>query len=303
VRRSLQDAKGLTGQITNDTRNLGVIERQQFELQRQSQALQLGQTQRQINFNKAIAGFVAPGTTPGERAARIAEAKLEADYAQKQLDIQKKLFGLGGKQFQITADRNVRDLTNQLGLLQAGREVTLKTAVAQKQIQALTALQARENDRIQAFYQAAVNATGQVMQLEAQLVANTEVGLNKVGNLVLTQFRKVYAGLIRELSLNALGGQSGGLSPDERDGHASGILGLAAGPTDLGIAGEAGNEAIAIIRNPRPFTTGAMGGGVVFNGGINITINGGDSSDPQMADRLARAVEQRLNRKLRMIAG
>src|SRR6185312_10651335 len=200
---------------TSGANNLGVIERQQFDLQRQSQALSLGQSQRQINFQRAIAGLTAPGLTGEERQARIDQAKIEADYAQKQLNIQKQLFGLGGRQFQITADRNVQDLTRNLELLQQGREVTLKTAVAEKQITALTKLQERENKRISAFYQSAVDATSHVMQLEAQLVANTEVGLNKVGNLVLDQFRKVYRGLTRELQGPTGQGGGGGGTPSK----------------------------------------------------------------------------------------
>jgi hypothetical protein len=40
--------------------------------------------------------------------------------------------------------------------------------------------------------------------------------------------------------------------PSYEGPHASGILGMALGRTALGIAGEAGNEAVAILRNPRP---------------------------------------------------
>ena len=297
AKRSLQDALALQGKITSGAQNLGVIERQQFDLQRQSQALSFGQSQRQINFQRAIAGLTAPGLTGEERAARIQQAKIEADFAQKQLDIQKKLFGLGGKQFQITADRNVQDLTRQIGLLSEGREVVLKTAVAQKQIQALTLLQARENKRIQTFYQSAVDATSQVMQLEAQLVAATAVGLNKVGTLVLSQFRRVYSGLIDDLQhpgqRNSLGGLSGGSSPDERSGHAAGIVGMTKGTTDLGIAGEAGGEAVAIIKNPTPFTAGGGGSTTVI-----IDLRGATISDDDLLKKVVSNVQGAVERGL-----
>jgi hypothetical protein len=37
--------------------------------------------------------------------------------------------------------------------------------------------------------------------------------------------------------------------------HAAGLLGLTRGATDLGVAGESGSEAVAIVRNPRPLAT------------------------------------------------
>jgi hypothetical protein len=43
-------------------------------------------------------------------------------------------------------------------------------------------------------------------------------------------------------------------SPDER-GNAAGAFGLTRGWTPLGYAGEAGSEAVAIVRNPRPLAS------------------------------------------------
>ena len=37
-----------------------------------------------------------------------------------------------------------------------------------------------------------------------------------------------------------------------RQQHAEGLLGMTGGATDLGVAGEAGGEAVAIVRHPRP---------------------------------------------------
>lgn len=294
VKRSLNDALGLTGKLTDATSNLGVIERQQFELQRQAQSLSLGQSQRQINFQRAIAGLTAPGLTGEERAARIQQAKIEANYAQKQLDIQKKLFGLGGRQFRISADRNVTDLTRQLGLLSQGREVTLRTAVAAKQVRALTALQDRENKRISLFYQHAVDTTGQVMQLEAQLVANTEVDLNKVGNLVLNQFVKNYRGMIQTLRGLTLVQRT----QDQREGpsgtFATGGVFNTRGAANITV-GESGSETVAVLRNPRPFA-GSLGGG----GGTTVVIDlrGANVSDDIAMRKLTASVQQAVERGL-----
>jgi hypothetical protein len=78
-----------------------MLGRQSQELGFQSQAMQLAQNQRQINFQRAVAGFAAPGTTPEERAARIEEAKIQADFAQKQQDISMQQFDIAKQQFGI----------------------------------------------------------------------------------------------------------------------------------------------------------------------------------------------------------
>ena len=59
----------------------GQLQQQSSEIGYQANQLQLAQSQRQINFQRATAGFTAPGLTPEERAARIEEAKIEADFA------------------------------------------------------------------------------------------------------------------------------------------------------------------------------------------------------------------------------
>jgi hypothetical protein len=86
------------------------LSRQSQELGFQAQANQLAMNQRQINFQQAVAGFTAPGMTPQERAARIEEAKVEAEFAQNQQDIAmeqfgiaKEIFGLEGQQLAISA--------------------------------------------------------------------------------------------------------------------------------------------------------------------------------------------------------
>ncbi len=86
------------------------LSRQSQELGFQAQAMQLAMNQRQINFQQSVASFAAPGMTPEERAARIAEAKAEAEFAQaqqdiamEQFDIAKEIFGMEGQQLAISA--------------------------------------------------------------------------------------------------------------------------------------------------------------------------------------------------------
>lgn len=273
--RSLRDARGLTGEITgNNKDNLGVLERQQFLLQRQAQSLQLGLSQKQINFSVATAGFTAPGDTPEERSARIQQAKIEAEYAQKQLNIQKELFRLGGQSFRITASRQVRDLVNQLGLLERGREVQLHTEKSEAKIKALTILQSKENQKVEAFFNAAVQRTGDVIDLEAQLIASTAAGLAKVTNLAINAFTQTYQGIIAALSAGVGAERPNSIGPDARLGRASGAFFMTDGPTSLGpygVAGEAGGEAIAVISAPKKFNPSSLGGGQTTI--INVTGN------------------------------
>lgn len=296
AKRSLEDAKGLTGQIgASNKDNLGVIERQTFMLQRQSQQLSMQLSQRQINFQRAQANFQSPGQTSEERAARQEEAKVEADYAQKQLNIQKQLFGLQGRSFQITATRQVRDLVRQLGLLEKGRALNVETAVAEKKIANLTRVQEKENKKVQAFYSQAVEATGEIMGLTTDLVAQTGENLNKVAAAVLKSYRTVILGMTESLSMGGRSqvqtGQPG--SSDPKEGYASGVLATTSGPTDITI-GEAGKETVAVLRNPRRMLSGGSGGG---GGGIVININNPSVRNDGDITKIAVEVEKVLNRR------
>lgn len=288
AKRSLSDARGLAGQITGESKNnLGVLERQQFLLQKQGQQLGFAQTQRQINFQTAIAGITAPGLTGEERAARIAQAKLEAKYAQEQLDIQKKLAALGNKGFQISASRNVTDLVRQIGLLERGRVVTLSTAAAEKRILGLSKLQDKENKKVAAFYQAALEKTNDVLSLSAQLAAATGNALIKVEKQVLQTFHDTLGGMINILNAD-IAQLGGGTGNDRLPGkHAAGIVGSTSGSTDITV-GEAGTETVAILRNPRKVTGSFGGGGDVT---VQIYLSGNTFSGETQYKKLIRDVQ------------
>lgn len=290
AKRSLADARGLAGQLTDAGKdNLGVLEREQFFLQRRAQFLQLELSQRQINFQRSIAGFTAPGLTGEERAARIQQAKIEADFAQKQLNIQKELAGIQGRQFTIQASRAVTDLVGQLGLLEKGRVLSIETATAEKRIRALTILQEKENKKVQTFYEAAVTRTNDIMTLQAQMVAATGEALVRVTNQVLNAFRQTYSGITATLNgTNAMGGLSGGKSPDERN-----ALGMVQSTTSIGkygVAGEAGGEAVAIIRDPQQLVTPLGGQG--NNTTIQIIVQGNKFTSEEEEDRVMRKLTQ-----------
>lgn len=279
AKRSLADAKALAGDLTGASKdNLGYIERQTWELQRQSQLLGFELTQRGINFKKALAGFIVPGLTPEEQAARVEQAKIEADYAQKQLDIQKKLFGLSGQGFKITASRAVIDLGRQVGLLTEGREVTLKTAKAEAKIATLVKLMDEPRATVEMFWQEAINKSQDIEKRITDLATATGEALADVANAVLKQFNIVITGLNQSLK-QGIPDKYGPQQPGGKAFGAEGLLFNTTGRTTLTV-GEAGTETVAVLSNPRqmampsPFMTSGNGGQqIVFN--INIS---GDSS-------------------------
>lgn len=306
TKRALADAKGLVSGIGN---NLGAVERQMYNLNRQSQALSLGMTQRQINFQRALAGFQVPGLTPEEQAARVEQSKLEADYAQKQLDIQKKLFGLGGKQFDIQAARQVQDLARNLDLLQQGRTITIETAAADKKIRALTILQEKENKKVQTYYEAAIQRTNDIMGEEAKLVAATGKALTEITTDVINAFIKTYRSITAALSGNLPGTQNtggGGMGGSALGSlqmgdytHAEGWIGSVQGKTSFGkygVAGEAGGEAVAILRDPKQLMSPMGGGGAQHV--IQIVVQGNKFSTVEEQDAMVRKIQEGVERGL-----
>lgn len=319
AKRSLADAKGLAGELTSASKdNLGVIEREMFMLQRRAQMMQMELNQRQINFQRAVAGFTAPGLTGEERAARIQQAKIEADFAQKQLDIQKQLFGLQGRQFDISASRGVQDLTQQLALLERGRVITLETAAAEKKIRALTFLQEKENAKVQAFYKAAVEATNDIAGEIQQLAVASGKLMTSVADDVISEtirvMKEIAAAANRVVNPNNPSGR--GTGPDDDEGRLPGAAvgrNLMAGQSYW--VGESGREIITPEQNSI-VTAGAniqVGGITPMGGGgespINITImvtgNNVTSEDElaKLEERIFQAVERATSRKISLLGG
>lgn len=303
ARRSLADAKGLVSGVGS---NLGAIERQIFDLQRESQKLGLQQSQRQINFQRAVAGFQAPGLTSEEREARIQAAKMEADFAQKQLNIQKQLFGLQGRQFNMSASRAVQDLTSQLALLEEGREIVLETATAEKRIKALTALQEKENRKVEALYETAIQRTADVQKATIEIAVATGKGISQVANDVINAYVRTYRRMIREIYGSLPGGSQQSWqespNPDRQERHALGAVGMVNGETSfgsLGVFGEAGGEAYAILRDPQKLFTPMQQSS--SQQVIQIIVQGNKFSSEEDEDRIMRkitkAVEDAQGRK------
>jgi hypothetical protein len=313
--RSYQDALALAGKRHDaEAGAVGDIERQNMLLNRQLQLLQFEMTQRQINFKIAIAGFTAPGTTGEERAARIKEAKLEASFAQKQLDIQKKIAGLSFRGQVLVNRRNLVDIQHTLGLLREGRSVTISTAAAQEAL-------ARLNKRQQLLVTLAgsyINEGTKVVTAAMQAAEQVEEATGQAFGVVLTKTASAW-GIFGEQAqriLTALTGsapsQGGGTGPGMPGGKrfaAAGLVGETLGTTQITV-GEAGKEHVAVIRNPRTISADALGGGHRGSGRgapviyMPITITGNEigGGEKDLA-KLASMIEARISRKLALLGG
>lgn len=300
--RSLEDARALAGGVGSE---FGRIQRQMYELGRESRALGLDLSQRQVNFQTAIAGITAPGLTGEERAARIQQAKVEAEYAQKQLNIQKELFGLEGKTFEITVDRNVEDLIRQIGLLEEGRKIVLDDAAAQKKIQLLTASLQKELQVVNTIFSAAQERATDLIGVAGQLAAETAKDLSEFTGELLKNYETIYRGIARLMSSGSSGGGEGGSSGGggNKRYNAEGLVGMTFGATDLGYAGEAGREGVAIIKDPRRIRLSDLQDGYAPMAAANsnpivIDIHDNTFNGDEEKQRLVRDVTQAVERAI-----
>ncbi len=325
--RSLADAEAMTGKrVKDDGTNLGILERQTFELNKQSQqlslqatALSLRQQQRQINFQVAVAGFSAPGLSGAERYARVRFAKQEAAEAQKQLNIQKeqlalqrRIVGLGAAQFERSAKRAVIEARNQRDLLVAARELSREEFVKGKLVEAIqTQIEPLAAIR-DSLVDEAVNNYKTIMAAATEAAALFGTSVDDMFDDISKRYsgflKNSSEGIVRVVStilngyitavINAFGG-AGGTSGGGSGylggggGKARGAVGMTGGTTSM-IMGEAGTEAYAILRNPRKMAVSAFGGG---GGSVTININNPTVRDDGDLEKIAKEVERVLNRR------
>lgn len=313
ARRSLADAKDMQAGIAGATKDtLGGLEGQNIALSRQLQLLGFELQQRQINYKLALAGFVAPGSTPEERQARIDEAKIEAAYAQKQLDLQKQIASNQFKGTKIEVGRSVQDLTAQIALLTQGKALAIDTSAAQKAIEQLQGAQDILMKKARSMMKEGMANADLMMKAITDLEAESGKALAGFEGDLVAAFQKAGKGFATSIidvfnMMNTAFGNNPRPSVNDRGKNAPGALFSTSGATRLTV-GEAGTETVAILRNPRSLTMGGGfgGSGGVNVGGITINISGGASSgsmadNERLANLLARKVEERLSRKLSLI--
>jgi hypothetical protein len=347
--RSLEDAKsflsgtgsGALGLLQNRARSLDIAQaelgfRQQSlalanqELGITASTLQLQQRQRQINFQRAIAGFVTPGQTPEEIAARQKEAELEANFAQRQQDIgvkqldnqkagvelQRESLAISKEQFavqqamiQVSAERAVGDLSRAIGLLQEQARVTVQLQVNADAVAAYQEVLEEQKAQIEGVITEAYNVQQQVMSNAAALAAQYGGTLTEWNNMLIGQLANyvqragnAIAGFSSQYvrpTGNTPTGQPGG-QYDNSAGYASGFYANVSGATQMTV-GEAGPETVAILRNPRQMTWQGNQGGGEAGPTIIVNVTGNNVGSEQDADELAatiaRKVEESMSRR------
>jgi hypothetical protein len=304
------------------------MEGQNLVLGRQLQLLGLELEQRSINFKLAMAGFTAPGDTPEARQARIDQAKKEADYAQRQLDIQKKMSGNAYKINTIQAQRSIGDLVAQVDELTRGRALAIETKAAQDAVTALS----QEQQLLMADAKTWMDqGLSFVAQINAEMTAiETKTGkvVSSFSDDLVKAFSDAGAAMGKAVQSAMTGGgtiATTGSTPASQHDHgtsginepkpkakknegarASGMLGTYSSPTQATF-GEAGTETVAILRNPRSGSLpsgGGGGGGGSFTFNINISGGGSDLDQKKLAvwaSQIKRDVEQTLNRKTSLL--
>jgi hypothetical protein len=273
--RALRDATGLAGQAGGSA--LGAMQRAQ-------QLLSFMLSQKQINFQTAMAGFQAPGLTSEERGARQQQAQLEANVAQQQLNLSIGVFG--------------QQVAYGLADAKAARAVMVAEHEAQVYVAAITKrIAAEQLKQSQAIAKSGVIVQGAEGTLSGILNAASTF-VSQFGRSVDTATVEIYSALGYIKTKKGWVKNTTDVVGSGR--NAAGYLG-AFGKGAVMTVGEAGPETVAILRNPRSY--GAFGGG--FGGGmssaattVNLTINvQGDVKDEATVAKIVRAVEDSFNRK------
>lgn len=291
INRSIRDAKGLvTGQgaTSGPNANLGAVQRLQFTLQQQSEQLSIAQSQRQINFSVAAAGFQAPGQTGEQRAANIAEAKYEASIAQKQLNIQKQQVPLALTSFNVGATRSLVDLQAQKAINAQEYALSQEQVVAQKRVNALQMGMALSQQKAEKILDGAVGNWNSALSIAAQ--AAGQYGYELSGIL-----KDIRTGIDQALGVVPSGSTS---QKDKGAGQnkATGAIFNTRGATDITV-GEAQTETVAILRNPRAGSLGAPTGGG-SSAPITIMVTGNNVRSDSDLDALARRVQDAVERAM-----
>ncbi len=297
--RGIADAAGMLGQAGGSA--LGKLQRHLWQIGRASQALDLALQQRQITTQLAIAQFQAPGETGEERYMRQKEAIITAGIGQQKLGYAKESYAGTGEEWKIQAQRNLQDAQAAWAASQAAHTAEVETAAAQAAIAALNTQIATDLGKADDIYNTAMNKYSIAQDLAAQY-ADTFGGTIKQANADLSTLGDYVGGASTGMRsfLEALGfsfqkTRTGTSVTAPTIAHAAGIVGMAKGKTRA-IMGEAGDEAVAILRNPRSVD---VGGG--FGGGpssVTVNINGPVVRGEQDISHLARAVAHEVERVL-----
>ncbi|MEY2669083.1 MAG: hypothetical protein RJA59_1721 [Pseudomonadota bacterium] len=288
AKRALGDALGMLGRAGGE--RLGYLQREQWMISRASQALNLALQQRQITTQVALAGFQAPGETGEERYMRQKEKLAEAAIEQKQLGYAKQEYSVAGEMWHESAKRAAVDAQKAIEVMTKARDAEAYAITAQESV---SRQQARLGHTVAKLDQLVAQARGNFGDM-LNAAAN---GVTEFSGSVETAVNEIYGslGYSKDRKGNWYKPNDGGRNDG---GGAMGAIGLTRGTTRAMI-GEAGTEAVAILRNPRPFEvspeTGGGGGG---SASVTVNINGTVVRDDKDIHQLARAVAAEVERTL-----
>lgn len=318
-KRNLSDIVGLTGtQGQLQASTVGTLEKQNLELSREATRIQRGiegrglaMSQRQINFQLAVAGFTAAGATPAEAAAQLEQAKLEFAFAQEQLDAQKQLFGISGQevtnQIKIVDEENLRALDAAIFAvndLQANHVFDQFSIAAGQAIDKIS----QSADILSGVVDASIAKGLTQRDLDLQIIRDTYTNTGEILTMTSADIGRAFKA-IRDDFVSIFGPFLGisptttpipfggpGSQPSTENHFASGYLGNVSGAHQITV-GEAGTETVAILRNPRPM----MSSGYNDSGPVTIHFNNPVVREDADIQRLAAAVESVLNRRANLI--
>jgi len=318
-KRNLSDIVGLTGtQGQLQASTVGTLEKQNLELSREATRIQRGiegrglaMSQRQINFQLAVAGFTAAGATPAEAAAQLEQAKLESAFAQEQLDAQKQLFGISGQQdtnqIKIVDEQNLRALDAAIFAvndLQANHVFDQFSIAAGQAIDKIS----QSADILSGVVDASIAKGLTQRDLDLQIIRDTYTQTGEILTMTSADIGRAFKA-IRDDFVSIFGPFLGisptttpipfggpGTQPSTENHFASGYLGNVSGAHQITV-GEAGTETVAILRNPRPM----MSSGYNDSGPVTIHFNNPVVREDADIQRLAAAVESVLNRRANLI--
>jgi len=303
TQRSLADINAIMGKTGAQTSELGRLQRAQIQDQRELTKIQLARSQRELNMQLALSRLRAPGETAAERAVRRREAEMQAKEQQRELDINRRSSGRGFEIQDIGFGRQARDLAKQLDLIQSARVVSVEVRGIGKAIEAKQALLGVKQSMLgvsQSVGTEVKKAGWSIIQsLESRLGTFNKQTIKQI-DAWLTGWQKEWADF--QASIDTTPRTKGGSRTGGNRPTASGGIFNVLGATSF-TAGEAGNEQVVVLRNPRSGSMPAMSNGSAGSPvNIHLTLNAKVSNEGD-EDRLARKVARMLHQEASLLVG
>lgn len=296
------------GEVTAKVEELGRLQRAQMMNSREQERLSLRMSQRQINFNLALAKIQVPGATPAEMAAQVAFAKQRANEEQAMHDLNKEGFDLGVSIQDIEINRAVTDQIAQLKQEFEGFHLNVETADVERTLPILQATMDSELavvDRFKtqglAFEQTLLDAHTALETASGQFVDTFDISVQEVLDKIV-EIQTLLNGGITPTGTTP----SGTTDPNQPLPIEPGTHGLATGSWRTGNevarlhAGEMvipANQAAWMRSNMLGATMPSSGSGSV----TVININNPTVRNDGDIDMIARRVEEVMNRRASLI--